>query len=78
MQLNKRCNKKDVCGEEKIRILSGSDQEKVFDLDNDDNNSTNYALTKDDFFEKIINNNENRIDMSKLKRLLNYSIDFYK
>lgn len=71
VQLNKRCNKKDVCGEEKIRILSGSDQEKVFDLDNDDNNSTNYALTKDDFFEKIINNNENRIDMSKFNLILN-------
>lgn len=63
--LNKRCNKKDVCGQNIIRVLSGSEQEKVFDLDNEDNNSTNYALTKDDFFEKIINNDDNNIDMSK-------------
>lgn len=65
VQLNKRCNKKDACGEGKIRVLSGAEQEKVFDLDNDDNNSTNYALTKDDFFEKIINNDNNNIDMLK-------------
>lgn len=71
VQLNKRCNKKDVCGENIIRILSGAGQEKVFDLDNEDNNSTNYALTKDDFFEKVINNEENDIDMSKFNLILN-------
>lgn len=71
VQLNKRCNKKDVCGENIIRILSGCGQEKVFDLDNADNNSTNYALTKDDFFEKVINNAENDIDMSKFNLILN-------
>lgn len=71
VQLNKRCNKKDVCGENIIRILSGCGQEKVFDLDNEDNNSTNYALTKDDFFEKVINNPENDIDMSKFNLILN-------
>lgn len=71
VQLNKRCNKKDVCGENIIRILSGCGQEKVFDLDNEDNNSTNYALTKDDFFEKVINNAENDIDMSKFNLILN-------
>ena len=71
VQLNKRCNKKDVCGENIIRILSGAGQEKVFDLDNEDNNSTNYALTKDDFFEKVINNAENDIDMSKFNLILN-------
>lgn len=69
--LNKRCNKKDVCGENIIRILSGCGQEKVFDLDNEDNTSTNYALTKDDFFEKVINNAENEIDMSKFNLILN-------
>lgn len=71
IHLNKRCNKKDACGEDKIRVLSGSEQERVFDLDNEDNNSTNYALTKDDFFEKIINNNENDIDMTKFNLILN-------
>jgi len=70
-QLNKRCNKKEVCGADKIRVLSGADQEKVFDLDNEDNNSTNYALTKDDFFEKIINNDENDIDMTQFNLILN-------
>lgn len=65
IQLNKRCNKKEVCGENTIRVLSGSAQEKVYDLDNDDNNSTNYALTKDEFFERAINNNQYDIDMTK-------------
>lgn len=68
--LNKRCNKKEACGENIIRVLSGSDQEKVFDLDNDDNSSTNYALTKDDFFEKIINSSDNDIDMSNFNLIL--------
>lgn len=71
VELNKRCNKKDACGEGKIRVLSGADQEKVFDLDNEDNNSTNYALTKDDFFEKIINDDNNNIDMSKFNLIFN-------
>ena len=71
VQLNKRCNKKDVCGEDIIRVLSGSDQEKVYDLDNDSNSSTNYALTKDEFFEKVVNNDENDIDMTKFNLILN-------
>lgn len=71
VELNKRCNKKDACGADKIRVLSGTDQEKVFDLDNEDNNSTNYALTKDGFFEKIINNDENDIDMTQFNLILN-------
>ena len=71
VQLNKRCNKKDVCGENIIRVLSGSEQEKVYDLDNESNNSTNYALTKDEFFEKVVNNDENDIDMTKFNLILN-------
>ncbi len=67
--LNKRCNKKEVCGNDKIRVLSGSGQEKVFDLDNEDNNSTNYALSKDDFFEKIIKLNNN-VDLTSFKLIL--------
>ena len=63
--LNKRCNKKGQCGKDKIRVLSGTGEEKVFDLDNDDNDFTNYAMTKDEFFENIINSSENEIDMNK-------------
>lgn len=70
IHINKRCNKRDACGEDKIRVLSGSAQEKVFDLDNDDNNSINYALTKDDFFEMVINDENNKIDMSKFDLIL--------
>ena len=70
VKLNKRCNKKEVCGDGIIRVLSGAGSEKVFALDNDDNNSTNYALTKDDFFEKVINDKNNDIDLSNFNLIL--------
>ena len=66
--LHKRCNKKGVCGESFIRVLSGADQEKVYDLDNESNESTNYALSKDDFFELIVKTSD--IDLSKFNLIL--------
>lgn len=69
-KLHKRCNKKDACGKDKIRILSGAGQEKVYDIDKEDKDSPNYALTKDGFFEKVINNPDNIIDMSKFNLIL--------
>lgn len=68
--IKKRCNKKSSCGSNKIRILSGCDEEKVYDIDNEDNNSTNYALTKNDFFERIICDDSNNIDMTKFSLIL--------
>lgn len=76
LELGKRCNKKcdkggkGVVGPNRIRVLSGSGDEKVFDIENDDDQSTNYALTKDGFFERIINNDDNDIDMSKFGLIL--------
>ena len=66
--LHKRCNKKGVCGESFIRVLSGADQEKVYDLDNESNESTNYALSKDDFFELVVKTSD--IDLSKFNLIL--------
>lgn len=67
--LNKRCNNRKVCGPNIIRVLSGSDNEKVYDLDKDDN-STNYAMTKEDFFTKVISNNHNDIDFTPFNNIL--------
>ncbi|MDD4705783.1 MAG: hypothetical protein PHS24_01025 [Bacilli bacterium] len=69
IDLTKRCNKKDFCGEMKLHVMSGCDQEKVYDIGNEDNKSTNYALTKNDFFEKIILSNDD-IDLSKFTLIL--------
>lgn len=71
VNLKKRCNKKSVCGKNIIRVLSGEGEEKVFDLDNEDNNSTNYALTKEAFFELIVNDSKNNIDMNNFNLILN-------
>lgn len=69
VEINKRCNKKEWCGKDIIRVLSGTGQEKVFDLDNESNESTNYALSKDDFFEKVIQPLKD-IDLSKFNLIL--------
>ena len=69
-ELLRRCNNRKVCGQNIIRVLSGSDNEKVYDLDKDDN-STNYAMTKEDFFTKLINNNHNDIDFTLFNSIFN-------
>ena len=68
--LTKRCNKKNVCGDSVIRVLSGSSEEKVFDIDEEENNGVNYALSKDDFFENIIKP-DNDIDLTSFHLILN-------
>lgn len=67
--LTKRCNKKNVCGDSVIRVLSGSSEEKVFDIDEEENNGVNYALSKDDFFENIIKP-DNDIDLTSFHLIL--------
>ena len=67
--IKKRCNRKNCCGIDIIRVLSGCEQEKVYDIDKEDDKSPNYALTKNDFFEKIIKDN-NDIDMTKFNLIL--------
>ena len=62
-KLGKRCDNRNECGSDKIRVLSGSDNEKVFDLSTDDN-LVNYALTKNSFFDMVIENNKEMIDFS--------------
>ncbi len=69
VDINKRCNKKECCGNDIIRVLSGGGQEKVFDLDNENNDSTNYALSKDAFFEKVIQPSTD-INLSKFNLIL--------
>ncbi len=69
IDLTKRCNKKSVCGDNMIRVLSGSSEEKVFDIIEEDNNGVNYALSKDDFFEKIIKGDTN-IDVNSFNLIL--------
>lgn len=52
----KWCNCRNKCGSEKITILSGSGDEKVYDVKDDEGKDTNYALSKKDFVEKIVCN----------------------
>ena len=67
---NKRCDNRNVCGPDVIRVLSGSSNEKVFDLDKDDD-CVNYALTKEDFFDKIVNVYTEEIDFTPFSKILN-------
>ena len=67
--LTRRCNKKNVCGDGVIRVLSGSSDKKVFDIAEEENNGVNYALSKDDFFEKIIKIDDN-IDLTNFHLIL--------
>lgn len=67
---HKRCDNRNECGPDKIRVLSGAGNEKVFDLASYDDNDTNYALTKESFFEKVINDDSNDIDFSSFNLIL--------
>lgn len=67
--LTRRCNKRNVCEDGVIRVLSGSSDEKVFDIAEEENNGVNYALSKDDFFEKIIKLDDN-IDLTNFHLIL--------
>ena len=67
---NKRCDNRNVCGSDIIRVLSGSSNEKVYDLDKDDD-STNYALTKEDFFDKVVNSYTDEINFTPFEKILN-------
>lgn len=50
----KRCGDRNKCGENKICIISGNGNEKVFDINDDDGQTTNFALSKKDFVERIV------------------------
>lgn len=69
----KRCDNRNVCGSGMIRVLSGLGNEAVYDLDKDDD-LINYAMNKEDFFEKIINNNCDDINFTPF----NYILDIIK
>lgn len=58
LNLNKniRCNCLNKCGQDKIVILSGNGNEKVYDISDEDSTTTNFALSKKDFVERIVKN----------------------
>lgn len=51
-ELNKICDKRSVCGPSKINIIDGCNDDKVINLDTDD--ETNYALPKMKFAECVL------------------------
>lgn len=59
---SKRCEKRNKCGEGKIGILSGCGDEKVYDISDEDGSTTNFALSKKDFIEKIVKDENRKID----------------
>ena len=68
----KRCNCRNKCGNNKIVILSGTGDEKVFDISDEDSNTTNFDLSKKDFVEKIVNDDNRNISYN------NFSLIFDK
>lgn len=59
---SKRCDHRNKCGKDKIGILSGCGDEKVYDINDEDGTSTNFALSKKDFVEKIVKDESKGID----------------
>ena len=47
------CERKDLCGENKINIIEGSQGERIYKL-SDEGNQTNYALPKSQFVDYVI------------------------
>ena len=43
-----RCGCRNKCGNDKIAILSGNGDEKVYNIDDEDETTTNFALSKKD------------------------------
>ena len=65
----KICDNRKVCGSGIIRVLSGLGNEAVYDLGKDDD-LINYAMNKEDFFEKVVNNNSDCIDFTPFNNIL--------
>ena len=59
-----RCDCLNKCGKDKISVLSGSGNEKVYKITDENSNTTNYALSKKDFVEKIVTDSTKKIDFS--------------
>lgn len=66
----KRCNYRNKCGNDKIGILSGCGDEKVYDIADDDGTTTNFALSKKDFVDKIVSDNTKQISYNNFSLIL--------
>ena len=67
---SKRCNIKNKCGSESIAILSGCGNEKVYDISDEDGSTTNYALSKKNFIEKVVKDESKKIDYHAFSLIL--------
>lgn len=70
IQAKKRCDNRNKCGKDKIAILSGCGNEKVFNIEDENENSINYALSKKDFVEKIVDDDEKKIGYENFSLIL--------
>lgn len=66
----KRCNYRNKCGSDKIVILSGCGDEKVYDIADDDGTTTNFALSKKDFVDKIVSDDTKQISYNNFSLIL--------
>lgn len=60
----KYCKNKNSCGKNKINIIEGSSKDRVISLDDTKENKTNYALSKTEFAEAILNEEEEFKDIN--------------
>lgn len=67
---SRRCGYRNKCGNDKIGILSGCGDEKVYDIEDEDGNTTNFALSKKDFVEKIVSDDTKQIDYKNFSLIL--------
>lgn len=65
-----RCGCRNKCGRDKIAILSGNGDEKVYNIEDEDETTTNFALSKKDFVEKIVNDNTKNISYENFSLIL--------
>lgn len=66
----KRCDHRNKCGRDKITILSGCGDEKVYSIEDEDGSTTNFALSKKDFVEKVVNDNTKKIGYKNFSLIL--------
>lgn len=66
----KRCDYRNKCGKNKITILSGCGDEKVYNIEDEDGSTTNFALSKKDFVEKVVNDNTKKIGYKNFSLIL--------
>lgn len=75
IQEKRRCSNRNKCGENKIGVISGCGNEKVYDITDDNETTTNFALSKKDFVEKIVKDRTKEISYKNFSLILDKLVE---